>query len=795
MGQAASYAESSVQRALLKLKMEEIAEEDVLLKACGYARHVAPPSPPPPTTIASLSGASSPPPIAPSPSRGEAPAEMAVPVDIHKTTVAPDSCSPVPAPAASSSPTSSAALPPPPESFGPLITATPEHYSLDELRQALLHLPDALWLSLHRVSLLFMLDFNHDGLISVSDINRFVDWGIKTVGREVPSEEVGDLLQAQAALYCWYLCLQEGDEWERQRMARSQLAGSYHTRRRQKQKQHRPRQDFSRSIQGLLLMDLRDRFLYRQHQEQQQEHRDGSAAAEAEEKRAIAPGCSTGETYSGTPSPTTTISGASSPLWKATGHITEATRLSAASFFADWMLRLLDTQERERRHDRFSLQRRLRYTTVSDILLRSSNRLRHSQQLLQSSRLRASSGPIPPQATTASSTSAAIHIPHQGRYDDVDGDDDADTVLLSLPHLSGSREPEVAEETKREKERAELTTTTTTTARPSLRPPSQSPIVESSNSSASASTAKPSTSTASFAGRACGSPTALTRPGKERLNHHLAMRSGETSPARPHCIAIRRPRVARVEPSPSPAPLSRAEPPQTLSPLLQSDSGILPSGFDGASSSAMAVMMQLPPSLASPTSPGFHEESMTNTATTEEGSDAALLPSALMSDMMASLLLEVEQFYEAVERNDWCTIGAVEEIYIDVAVQDTYGLSFWSFCRLLNDTSANEVEAALDLTTEQAIRLFLSAAAVEEYREGAAARQLQRTPLLFTCAGTISTQHLRTVPIFIVSRTTLQAFLTTFIHGYWEMLETMGFDPIAAHRRAAVAAEASTNRR
>ncbi|CAD2221739.1 hypothetical protein ADEAN_000927400 [Angomonas deanei] len=162
MGQSASYTESSINRAMLKVKNAEKEEEDNLIQLCGLHRPQSESSP----TVSEGSN--------PSPDRTDLP-----------------------------------------EDFGPLVSLTPGCYTLNELREAVSYLPEALWISLDRVSLLYMLDNNLNGEFDHTDIARFTDWAIESLPKDTTTEQLGDAIQAHAALHCWYRCLLVGQRDQR----------------------------------------------------------------------------------------------------------------------------------------------------------------------------------------------------------------------------------------------------------------------------------------------------------------------------------------------------------------------------------------------------------------------------------------------------------------------------------------------------------------------------------------------------------------------------------------------------
>lgn len=60
------------------------------------------------------------------------------------------------------------------------------------------------------------------------------------------------------------------------------------------------------------------------------------------------------------------------------------------------------------------------------------------------------------------------------------------------------------------------------------------------------------------------------------------------------------------------------------------------------------------------------------------------------------------------------SIHAVEEVFLDLGVRESYDLSLWSFCYLLDGAAAREVEVALGWTSEEAMAELRSAQALDD---------------------------------------------------------------------------------
>ncbi|KAG5508169.1 hypothetical protein JKF63_05424 [Porcisia hertigi] len=814
MGQAASYAESSVQRALLRLKEEEQADEDEILCACGYSRA---------TPASCANGTTTAAAAAPTP-RGT-PQRGSSPLLANRSADAP--------------------LPPPPDFLGPLVSLTPEYYTLDELRDALRYLPDTLWVSLHRVSLLYMLDNDHDGRINATDISFFMDWGIKTVGRDVLPDQLAEVLQTCASLHCWRRCLHVGERIESGKAAATAQprpghgtdAGSSGSAYRQRissssavgwsgstwSAHRRHQQHDSAGMSSFMLLHFRGAFL--------------KAPAGGPAPLPGTKGIAATESSEGAVSPTQSSPMFASPRSVVTKPVTDSVRHAAAVHFAEWMLRLVQHQERDRRDERRLFECRVRsMAATADVRLSNAARLRHSPYSAhQSLRLRLS--------TTFLSTGAASA--------DASGDGDDAVVSVSqgsiqyhnpsMLYATPNRDAGVvaesshAEDTAPERgvaglaSPAEETTALSVkagpmaglTARPHhpesaapsaaletcanapLPPPFPSrsstplrvPMNPSSGGGVGASKGTPpSASTSSLAAdartplqtRAVGPPSpadleeprVATLPPQETLSPHQPRRL---------CQSVVAPSTWSVSPGgqPNVAHSTAAITPEDLSVGAGARvSGVDASGEEYLSGSGLSNLKRKVSSspVASAASAG------TGAFATARGSG---IPAASLSaHQMNVLLMDSEAFYAELEASRWCTIGAVEEVYLDFAVEESYCMPFWSFCRLLNEASADEVQAALELPTDQAVAVLTSALAVEEYRRAAARRQLQRHVALqrdglhgnssnhqSRLHGGSWARGLKVIPLFVVSQYTFVAFVTAFIHAYWAMLESMGVDP------------------
>eukprot|EP00796_Vickermania_ingenoplastis_P011224 gene11224-7795_t len=219
MGQTSSYAATSVPRALRRLKLSEVEDENEVLRQCGYCRgdhqrsssassgHTAEEPP-----ASSTGGGAAPPPFAMSASVGSLRYEehTASPPDhaLSLLTVEPTL-------GAGTHGSFSGFLPPahphhlcvqPPVTFGPLVKLDGATYTLDELRAAVPFLPEALHIDLNRFSLLYVLDADGDGRFSEDDITSFVEWAKATLPARVPSDSLNEALQAACALECFRRC-------------------------------------------------------------------------------------------------------------------------------------------------------------------------------------------------------------------------------------------------------------------------------------------------------------------------------------------------------------------------------------------------------------------------------------------------------------------------------------------------------------------------------------------------------------------------------------------------------------
>ncbi|CAJ1007195.1 hypothetical protein Q4I28_002509 [Leishmania naiffi] len=798
MGQAASYAESSVQRALLRLKEEEQADEDELLYACGYSR-------------ASLSSCTNGSAATASQSRcGAESAGSSLPVtrspDLH--------------------------LPPPPEAFGPLVSLTPEYYTLDELRDVLRYLPDPLWVSLYRVSLLYMLDNDHDGRINSTDISFFMDWGIKTVGRDVLPDQLAEVLQTYAALHCWHRCLHVAECIESERAATTATAqprpGHRRTHRRPISSSgavgrdplslhQRPQRRPNQSVSSFMLLHFREAFL--------------NTPAGAPAPLPGAMGIAAMNTDVDNMSPSQSSALFESPRSAISQPVTESVRYAAATHFAEWMLRVVQNQERDRRHERQFFERRVRcMATTAEVKLGNTTRLRHPSYVAQQSlRIRLSTTFLPTEAASA----------------DVPGEGDDLVVSVSQNSISGRQTSMisgilngsatvVAASSDADKATPELEVVPLTS---SLQLPTslsfESPTAASAtrlphshgtpaalktfvktlpHTSSHSRSAMPLSVPVALGGGGSGSPEGTRSPrspppttdagilpsmgsgfsdsyrGTATGGPLLTGTSPVHQPSRPHQLAVTP--TTRSMPSGGPPSSGHLDAAETAADLPAGTSasangtGISGKGEvkDGSFSNDNACSSSS--SVASAAAAGA---AATAAATTTPNSGSAAL---LLEHQVSVLLMDAEAFYVQLEATGWCTIGAVEEVYLDFAVEESYCMPFWSFCRLLNQASADEVQAALELPTDQAVAVLTSAAAVEEYRQAAAVRQLQRhvpgqrdggscsnTRYYGSAHGSGWACHLQLIPMFVVSEYTFVVFVAAFIHAYWAMLESMGVDP------------------
>ncbi|KPA76120.1 hypothetical protein ABB37_07890 [Leptomonas pyrrhocoris] len=779
MGQAASYAESSVQRALLKLKQEEQTEEDELLRLCGYRRPAvstavaAPPRRDGPPAREGDSGGSN---------------AQSVGCNAHET------------------------LPPPPESLGPFVSLAPEYYSLDELRDALRYLPDSLWVSLYRVSLLYILDNDHDGRVKSTDISFFMDWGIKTVGRGVPPEQLAEVLQTYAALHCRHRCLQVGEEIEGEQRAAAAAAaaaaaqppgrgglgsgsGGGRTRRRPLQSagimgsgggagggngpssshhHHNPHHhQQAASVSSFMLLHLREAFF---------SSRPGGPAplpssAAVSSSAAVTPVRGAGTPLQEPPaacegglfSPITTQF--ASPRSAVTQPVTSSTRLEAAAHFAEWMLRLVQHQERDRRHERQRLERRLRFISAAEMKLCNS-RLLHSQFLQHHSmRLRGGSQAMPPSLgdddVVVVSQSSVPMPPGGATGGDVNEDVEPEVIAIVGQRLSYPDSDTVAG--------LPLNNASSTLAQEAA-----------AGGLSTAAAAKKASSSSSRSVTPLGSSSALAKAQRDAMGGN-----GSSGDAAGSGCSMR---PCPLPSDASPSHLTAAQNlftssssrvlPSFPSPPTNSHSHHSSSHHNAAWPSESNTLMSSNPlkgngahtSADAGGGGGGAAERQTNSPNwcAPAGSGVA----SFSPFQLSAVLMDAEPLYVELERNGWCTIGAVEEIYLDFAVEDSYCFSFWAFCRLLNEASADEVQVALDLTTAQATAVLTSAAAVEEHRRAAAVRQLQRLRVSLPDESDGWARQVEVVPLLIVSEYTFVAFVTAFIHAYWSMLESMGVDAV-----------------
>lgn len=492
----------------------------------------------------------------------------------------------------------------------------PDFYTLDELRATLQHLPDALLVSLHRITLLYLLDRDGDGRFSASDVARFTDWAIAAVPPHVSQDILAETLQAQAALSCWHLCLVQGQRMSRKAATRSPWWSS-------------------------------------------RQRRDGGGAPPSDNLELPRDDPAVDRSTNSCPT-----AGPSGQAFSHDGHlqapITGEDRQQAARHFAAWALSLLHAQELGRRQ-----AGGLRRATLRKYELRYHQRCRRWRR-----------SDVTPKVMSASGSSEPLT---SGR-----------PAGMALGNDDGLRRSAM----EAAADRVLLVQVLSTLPSP---PPLPMPATH-------------STSTSLVKG-------ALPEKGMSRM----------------------------VVPTP---PLSGGR-------ALVS----LPEGEDRGAMEAH-VPVATPPSPLLGLSPA----------------EASLLDDLLIQDAM-----HYEQLYAA----GWCTVGAVEELYLDLGVRESYGLSFWAFCRRLHEHSAVEVEAALGLTLDEAVREITCAVDLEEARERVAWREVQLrreragpyggpTPTM----ATTETHSVSSVPSFIVSKYTLLCFLQYFVKAYWEMLESMGFNPL-----------------
>ncbi|CAJ1987822.1 hypothetical protein conserved [Leishmania donovani] len=799
MGQAASYAESSVQRALLRLKEEEQADEDELLCACGYRRASLASSTEESAAVAARSSRDA-------EQSGSSPLSATRSADVQ--------------------------LPPPPESLGPLVSLTPEYYTLDELRHVLQYLPDPLWVSLYRVSLLYMLDNDRDGRINSTDISFFMDWGIKTVGRDVQPDQLAEVLQTYAALHCWHCCLHVGERIEAIKAAAAAqphpghggntgAGGAVRTRRHhilspsavgplplhQHHEQHH-----SQSVPSFMLFHFREAFL----------NAPAGGPVPLPGKMDITATKSSESTVSPTQSPPSL---ASSPS-VFSQSITDNVRHAAAAHFAEWMLRLVQHQERDRRHERQRFERRVRsMATASDVRLGATARLRHSSYVAQQSlRLRLSATLLPTEAASADPSADGDDLVVSVSRNSTPGQHrsmpcatlsaDAGAVAALWDVEDGAPELEVVAPAPSPQLATSLPFSKSPTVTPKSRPPysHSTPATSLTCVKTPPQPSSPSSSVTPLSvpialGGGNGSPKGNSSPllssaigtpptsagslpdGRRRTAVGGALITNTSPPHQPsrqHPSAVAlTTRWKSLGGPPYAACLNTAVSPEDLAAGTSASAngaGATEGDLNGSDFSNVNGWVSAS-SIASATGAGGAAAA----ATAPSGGSAA----SLLAHQVSVLLMDAEVFYAELEANGWCTIGAVEEVYLDFAVEESYCLPFWSFCRLLNKASADEVQAALELPTDQAVAVLTSAVAVEEYRRAAAVRQLQRHATMQRDGGHGNGNHcysssrgdgwarnLQVIPMFVVSEYTFVAFVAAFIHAYWAMLASMGVDPV-----------------
>ena len=780
MGQAASYAESSVQRALLKLKHEEQAEEDELLEACGFRRPTA-------TTVPDDARP------AQSPVRGhDESGGMTSSNNPNGNNTDAGSCERL----------LSSPLPPPPACLAPFVSLAPKYYTLDELRDALRYLPDTLWVSLYRVSLLYILDNDHDGRVNSTDISFFMDWGIKTVGHQVPPEQLAEVLQTYAALHCWHRCLHVGEEIEAERAAAAAAAAAQssrggpgggsgvaaRSRRRPLQSvsgggssgsapSHYHNHQQAQSVASFMLLHLREAFF--RNRAGGQVPRPSSVQARAPDNdnaTTTSTTCTSGAAAGAATEAGATEAGAAggdggrscpaapqffSPRSAVTQPVTSATRLEAAAHFAEWMLRLVQNQERDRRHERQRLERRLRWLLAPEAKLNNNNILRHSQ-LLQHRSVRLRGGSLAMLSSLGDTGDGEDVVTSQpflpplrsgvvDMYDVTDAEVVDSDVVVELPRNSSNfafpsqvASPAAAAEGD------------------GVSAPSSRSVTPLESTSALIKTQHDGVDGGSI-DRQTNAPVAQLRDSPN-----------DTTPS-----------PQQQQQRPSSCPVAAAAAAATTTPTTTAAAGLARSTdhvLTGSHVPRDSGACNHHSSSSGGGAPGTAAvDGQTTSLNWYMAAAAANNAPAFTPDQLAAVLMDAEAFYVELEKNGWCTIGAVEEAYLDFAVEDSYCLSFWAFCRLLNEASADEVEAALDLTTAQATAVLTSAVAVEEHRRAAAARQLQRlrvSPQHTSSPSSGWARQVEVVPMFLVSEYTFITFISAFIHAYWDMLESMGVDAV-----------------
>lgn len=778
-----------MQRALLRLKEEEQADEDELLCACGYRR----------ASLASCTEESVSVAV-----RSSRDAEQSTPLLLSATRSA------------------DVQLPPPPEVLGPLVSLTPEYYTLDELRHALQYLPDPLLVSLYRVSLLYMLDNDRDGRINSTDISFFMDWGIKTVGRDVLPDQLAEVLQTYAALHCWHCCLHVGERIEAVKAAaatqpqaghvgNTSASGAGRTRRHhislpsvvgtlplhQHHEQHH-----SQSVTSFMLLHFREAFL--------------NASADGPVPLPGKMDIMTTKSSVRTVSPTQSSPSLRSSPSAVSQPVTDNVRHAAAAHFAEWMLRLVQHQERDRRHERQRFERRLRsMATAADVRLGCTTRLRHPSYVAQQSlRLRLSATFLPTEAASADASADGddFVVPmtwnstpgqHQSMlcttlsadvgavaasWDAEDGAPELGVVEVLAPpsqlakSLPFSKSPPLTSKSKPPiSHRTAATLPTCVNTPPQSSSPSSNVTPLNAPVAPDGGNSPPNGTSSPLLSSAMGTP--FTPAGSFPDDRRRAAAGGalitETSAVAPTTRSKSfggSPCVSCLNTAVSPEDVT-AGGDRSVNGAGAPEGDLNGSGFSNVNGWASSS------SIASATGAGAAAAA----ATALSGGPAA----SLLAYQVSVLLMDAEVFYAELEANGWCTIGAVEEVYLDFAVEESYCLPFWSFCRLLNKASADEVQAALELPTDQAVAVLTSAVAVEEYRRAAAVRQLQRHTTMQRDGGHGSgnrccsssrgddwARNLQVIPMFVVSEYTFVTFVAAFIHAYWAMLESMNVDPV-----------------
>ncbi|RNF01862.1 uncharacterized protein Tco025E_08538, partial [Trypanosoma conorhini] len=86
--------------------------------------------------------------------------------------------------------------------------------TLSDVRSIALLLPECLsGIDLHHLSLLFVLDGDRDGMFSLSDLRKFINWALLAIPDETALDDLTETLKGRAVLRCWYTCHLESQNY------------------------------------------------------------------------------------------------------------------------------------------------------------------------------------------------------------------------------------------------------------------------------------------------------------------------------------------------------------------------------------------------------------------------------------------------------------------------------------------------------------------------------------------------------------------------------------------------------